>query len=150
MNITHRTATALVLLSISLLISGCCSDDPAAPCTPPSIITTDSGLQYLDMEPGSGPPSEAGDSITVHFETWLADGTQIESSRDRNDPFTFQLDVGMVIAGFDEGTTGMKVGGKRKLFIPPHLAYGENGAGPTIPPNAWLTFIVEVIEIEEE
>jgi FKBP-type peptidyl-prolyl cis-trans isomerase FkpA len=111
-------------------------------------ITTDSGLQYLDLSVGDGAEATGrGQTVTVHYTGWLEDGSKFDSSRDRDDPFSFPLDCRFVIAGWDEGVKGMKVGGKRKLTIPPELGYGAAGAGGVIPPNATLVFEVELLEI---
>jgi FKBP-type peptidyl-prolyl cis-trans isomerase FkpA len=112
-----------------------------------SIITTDSGLQYDDLQVGDGAEATSGKSVTVHYTGWLTDGQKFDSSKDRNDPFTFVLGGGMVIRGWDEGVAGMKVGGKRKLVIPPELGYGARGAGGVIPPNATLVFEVELLNV---
>ena len=115
------------------------------------MITTASGLQYLDTTTGDGPQAEAGKQVTVHYTGWLyADDTQgakFDSSKDRGDPFAFSLGAGMVIRGWDEGVAGMKVGGKRTLIIPPELGYGPRGAGGVIPPNATLKFDVELLGV---
>ena len=112
------------------------------------MITTASGLQYEDMVVGSGAEAQAGDTVSVHYTGWLEDGTKFDSSVDRGVPFEFTLGKGMVIKGWDEGVAGMKVGGKRRLIIPPELGYGASGAGGVIPPNATLIFEVELIEIK--
>lgn len=114
--------------------------------------TTPSGLQYLDIQPGEGIGAKAGQSVAVHYTGWLyEDGertTKFDSSKDHGAPFVFELGDGMVIAGWDEGVQGMKVGGSRQLVIPPDLGYGPRGAGGVIPPNATLLFEVEVLRIE--
>jgi peptidylprolyl isomerase len=111
--------------------------------------TTPSGLRYVDLVAGAGASPQTGDLVTVHYAGTLENGTQFDSSRDRGEPFTFQIGVGDVIAGWDEGVATMKVGGKRKLTIPPDLAYGSRGAGDVIPPNATLIFEVELLEVKE-
>ena len=112
-----------------------------------SEITTPSGLIYLDLSEGEGEAAQAGQRVSVHYTGWLTDGTKFDSSKDRNDPFDFPLGAGHVIRGWDEGVQGMKVGGVRKLTIPPQLGYGERGAGGVIPPNATLVFEVELLKI---
>ncbi|OGO50914.1 MAG: hypothetical protein A2148_02115 [Chloroflexi bacterium RBG_16_68_14] len=106
----------------------------------------DSGLQIIDLQVGDGATAEAGRTISVHYTGWLEDGTKFDSSLDRGQPFEFVLGVGDVIEGWDRGVEGMKVGGKRRLVIPPELAYGEAGRG-SIPPNATLTFEVELLDV---
>lgn len=109
---------------------------------------TDSGLKIEDIVEGEGAVAEAGQLVTVHYTGWLTDGTKFDSSVDRNDPFRFGLGKGMVIRGWDEGVNGMRVGGKRRLEIPPQLGYGARGAGGVIPPNATLVFEVELLAID--
>jgi FKBP-type peptidyl-prolyl cis-trans isomerase FkpA len=111
------------------------------------MITTNSGLKYEDVQEGTGAAAKAGDSIEVHYTGWLTDGKKFDSSLDRGQPFAFQLGAGRVIKGWDEGVAGMKIGGKRKLVIPAALGYGARGAGGVIPPNAELTFEVELLRI---
>jgi len=114
------------------------------------MITTPSGLQYEDTQPGTGNEAKPGQHVHVHYTGWLYDngqqGAKFDSSLDRNDPFAFSLGAGMVIKGWDEGVAGMKVGGKRTLIIPPGLGYGARGAGGVIPPNATLKFDVELLD----
>ena len=113
------------------------------------MITTDSGLKYLDTTVGDGAEALKGQSVTVHYTGWLynndTQGAKFDSSKDRNDPFVFSLGAGMVIRGWDEGVAGMKVGGARTLIIPPEMGYGARGAGGAIPPNATLKFDVELL-----
>ena len=113
--------------------------------------TSPSGLQYEDTLLGDGDTAAAGQHVRVHYTGWLFEdgeqGEQFDSSKDRGDPFHFNLGAGQVIAGWDEGVTGMKVGGTRKLTIPPELGYGARGAGGVIPPNATLVFEVELLAI---
>ncbi len=108
---------------------------------------TDTGLKYEDLVEGEGKVAQANQKVSVHYTCWLTDGTKFDSSLDRNDPFSFPLGGGRVIRGWDEGVQGMKVGGKRKLTIPPQLGYGSTGAGGVIPPNATLVFEVELLGI---
>jgi FKBP-type peptidyl-prolyl cis-trans isomerase len=110
-------------------------------------ISTDSGLRYVDLVEGAGTSPSMGDTVTVHYTGWLENGTKFDSSVDRGQAFEFPLDRGRVITGWDEGVATMKVGGKRKLIIPAHLAYGDRGAGKVIPPGATLIFEVELLGI---
>ena len=104
-------------------------------------------MQIEDIEVGNGAEASAGHSVSVHYTGWLTNGTKFDSSLDRGKPFEFALGGGMVIKGWDQGVAGMKVGGKRKLTIPPELGYGANGAGNVIPPNATLVFEVELLGV---
>ncbi|MGH8675155.1 MAG: FKBP-type peptidyl-prolyl cis-trans isomerase [Burkholderiales bacterium] len=116
-----------------------------------SKTTTASGLVIEELAPGAGAGAQAGSKVTVHYTGWLLyggeKGKKFDSSRDRNDPFGFPLGAGKVIKGWDEGVAGMKVGGSRRLTIPPELAYGARGAGGVIPPNATLVFEVELLGV---
>jgi FKBP-type peptidyl-prolyl cis-trans isomerase len=106
------------------------------------------GFWYTDVALGQGEVASAGRTVTVHYTGWLPNGTKFDSSRDRGEPFAFTLGAGQVISGWDEGVKGMKVGGRRKLVLPPPLAYGDGGAPPAIPPGATLVFDVEVLKVE--
>jgi FKBP-type peptidyl-prolyl cis-trans isomerase FkpA len=108
---------------------------------------TPTGLGIEEIIAGDGEIAEAGQRVTVHYTGWLTDGSKFDSSKDRNDPFEFWLGKGQVIRGWDEGVQGMKVGGTRKLTIPPQLGYGARGAGGVIPPDATLVFEVELLGI---
>jgi peptidylprolyl isomerase len=112
-------------------------------------VTLPSGLRYQDEVVGTGPEPKAGQQVTVQYTGWLDEGgkkgKKFDSSRDRNQPFSFPLGAGQVIKGWDEGVATMKTGGKRTLIIPPALGYGARGAGGVIPPNATLIFDVELL-----
>jgi FKBP-type peptidyl-prolyl cis-trans isomerase FkpA len=110
-------------------------------------MTTPSGLKYDDLAVGSGAEAKAGRTVSVHYTGWLTDGKKFDSSKDRGQPFQFALGAGQVIKGWDEGVQGMKIGGRRKLTIPPGLGYGARGAGTVIPPNATLIFEVELLGV---
>ncbi len=113
-----------------------------------NVVKTPSGLQYEDKVVGKGAAPRQGQTVVVHYTGWLTNGTKFDSSRDRNQPFTFELGAGRVIKGWDEGVASMKVGGRRTLTVPPHLGYGERGFGNIIPPNSTLIFDVELLGIQ--
>ena len=110
------------------------------------LQATGSGLQYAELAPGSGAEATSGQNVTVHYTGWLTNGQKFDSSRDRGSPFSFRLGGGQVIKGWDEGVAGMKVGGRRRLEIPPELGYGSRGVGP-IPGGATLIFAVELLGV---
>ncbi|HZV13500.1 MAG TPA: FKBP-type peptidyl-prolyl cis-trans isomerase [Candidatus Kapabacteria bacterium] len=115
----------------------------------PKMVTTKSGLQYIDEVVGKGAEPKAGQTVTVNYTGWLKDGKKFDSSLDRHQPFDFKLGVGQVIKGWDEGVATMRVGGKRKLIIPPELGYGSRNVGNgLIPPNSELTFEVELLGVK--
>jgi FKBP-type peptidyl-prolyl cis-trans isomerase len=121
---------------------------PGAEIGNATIQKTASGLQYADLAVGNGPAPDTGQRVVVHYTGWLTDGTKFDSSVDRGMPFEFDLGKGNVIKGWDEGVAGMRIGGKRKLIIPPDLGYGARGAGGVIPPNATLVFDVELLGVK--
>ncbi|UCF21631.1 MAG: FKBP-type peptidyl-prolyl cis-trans isomerase [Gemmatimonadota bacterium] len=112
-------------------------------------ITTSSGLKYLIIATGTGPAAEPGRNVRVHYTGWLTDGSKFDSSVDRGEPFEFPLGRGAVIRGWDEGVALMRVGEKRRLIIPPELAYGARGIPGAIPPNATLVFDVELLGVAQ-
>jgi FKBP-type peptidyl-prolyl cis-trans isomerase len=130
------------------------ASEPAAAAAPASTGTENMPMQKIDLAPGNGPEIKSGQNALVHYTGWLYDATapenkgkKFDSSVDRNEPFDFPVGGGMVIKGWDEGVVGMKVGGKRRLVIPPEMGYGARGAGGVIPPGATLVFDVELVEI---
>jgi len=142
-----------------LVVSAACGSDSTGPKDPSELdfdpalgvdlsqmTLTASGLYYQDLVVGEGEEATVQAQITVHYTGWLHDGTKFDSSVDRNQPFTFTLGIGYVIAGWDEGVQGMRVGGKRKLVIPPHLGYGPARNG-SIPGNSTLVFDVELLGV---
>src|SRR5436853_101969 len=141
--------TAVILLILALVawtIPATDGGDKDKKDEKEKVITTKSGLKYVEQKVGTGKEAKSGDKVEVHYTGWLANGKKFDSSRDGNKPFTFDLGKRKVIKGWDEGVAGMKEGGKRKLIIPPDLAYGEDGFPPVIPANATLTFEVELLK----
>lgn len=132
----NRAFALLVILGLA----ACGGDDATSPSDLPPLVS-------LDLEVGDGPVAEVGDAVTVDYVGRLTDGSQFDSSYDRGEPFQFTIGAGTVIPGWEQGVPGMRVGGKRRLTIPPHLAYGSAGRSPAIPPNATLTFDIELIAI---
>jgi peptidylprolyl isomerase len=126
---------------------------PGSPAAPTEVdasqyITGEQGIQYVDLVVGEGPEVTNGQLVVAHYTGWLEDGTKFDSSIDRGEPFTFNLGMGQVIPGWDVGMRGMKVGGTRQLVIPSAMAYGEQGAGGVIPPNATLVFEIELLDAQ--
>ncbi|HLU24230.1 MAG TPA: FKBP-type peptidyl-prolyl cis-trans isomerase [Longimicrobiales bacterium] len=144
-----------ILLALGLVLLAC--GDRPQNAAPPAALDLDldamtataTGLRFRNLAEGSGEPATHGDVVVVHYTGWLLDGTKFDSSRDRDEPFEFQLGTGMVIQGWEEGVAGMMPGGRRQLVIPPDLAYGPRGVPGVIPPNATLVFDVELLEIRD-
>ena len=119
---------------------------PAAPSAARETVPP-SGVRYVDLQLGQGDEAQLGKIVEVHYTGWLQDGTRFDSSRDRAHPFTFRLGSGDAIKGWDEGLLGMKVGGRRKLTIPPELGFGKQGIGSVVPPNAVLYYEFELLGV---
>ena len=133
-----------MLVAIFLLLPAACDD--AAACEE-GVVETSTGLEYEEIECGEGDAAARGDSVTVHYTGTLeSNGEEFDSSRG-GEPFIFEIGGGDVIAGWEEGVAGMRVGGTRKLTIPPELGYGKDGYPPVIPPDATLVFEIELLEI---
>jgi peptidylprolyl isomerase len=142
------------VLALALLgAGGTASAATPAPGAPPAAkvgmkVTTSSGLSYVDEVIGHGAMPVKGQDVTVHYVGMLTDGKIFDASRDHGGPFSFVIGEGNVIPGWDEGVATMRVGGKRKLTIPPQLGYGAAGAGGVIPPNATLIFEIELLAVK--
>ena len=157
-----KISKEIILCAFLCSLSGCFftqdKQEEAEMVKEPAIQTTDSGLQYIILEPTKNSNAQLpkqGQNVVVHYTGWLYDekapdkkGKKFDSSVDRGQPFIFPLGLGRVIKGWDEGVALMKVGEKRRLIIPAHLGYGTRGAGAVIPPNATLVFDVELLEIK--
>jgi FKBP-type peptidyl-prolyl cis-trans isomerase len=143
------------LAFLALILSACGGDEAKSGAAGADFAVDESaltrmpsGLGYQDVVVGTGAEAKQGQVAVVHYTGWLTDGTKFDSSRDRGAPFSFPLGGGQVIAGWDQGVAGMKVGGRRKLVIPPDLGYGPNGMPPVIPASATLVFDVELLELQ--
>ena len=161
----NRPTFCLAMLAV-VALAGCQQGKPgetapppsASPAIPPSAqsaapgareVTTPSGLKYQDLVVGDGAMAEPGNQVEVHYTGWLTNGTKFDTSLDPGGrPYAFTLGAGMVIPGWDEGVKGLRVGGRRRLTIPPDLAYGERGSPPVIPANSTLVFEVELVSVK--
>ena len=139
---------ANAILVMEIILTDVHQPQVATPVNESDYTTTASGLKVYDLEVGQGETPQQGQTVTVHYTGWLSDGSQFDSSVDRNTPLSFVIGSGQVIPGMDEGVAGMKPGGKRQLVIPPDLGYGDSGSGNVIPPGATLIFEVELLEVK--
>ncbi|MGC2477495.1 MAG: FKBP-type peptidyl-prolyl cis-trans isomerase [Candidatus Sulfotelmatobacter sp.] len=153
---TSRVASTAILTLLAVTLCAQTTPHRTTPVRPntnaPTKVTgdgvkTDSGLQYWDIKVGTGAVANDGDRVKVHYTGWFTNGKKFDSTVDANQPYSFTLGKGDVIKGWDEGITGMKVGGKRQLRIPPELAYGDAGFKTIVPPNAILIFDVQLLAV---
>jgi peptidylprolyl isomerase len=147
MRVLTRRDTLAAVAALAAIVPAILTPARAQP-----VMTTPSGLKIIDTQPGTGASPKTGQTCVMHYTGWLYDnatkGKKFDSSVDRKEPFEFKIGVHQVIAGWDEGVSTMKVGGKRTLIIPPELGYGARGAGGVIPPNATLIFDVELLAVK--
>ena len=133
---------------LAVLVAACSQSQAPSGGGSGTEVTTPSGLKYQDTKVGTGPEAKAGQTAVVHYTGWLTDGTKFDSSKDRGQPFSFPLGGGRVIKGWDQGVQGMKVGGRRQLTIPAHLAYGNQSPTPAIKPGETLIFVVDLLGVK--
>jgi FKBP-type peptidyl-prolyl cis-trans isomerase len=145
---SHTNTRRGVLGLIAAPLFASVASKAAAAAQGAKVITTSSGLRYVDVVVGTGATPKPGQTCTVHYTGTLENGRKFDSSRDRNEPFSFVIGQGQVIKGWDEGVSTMKVGGRRTLTVPASLGYGARGAGGVIPPNATLMFEVELLDVK--
>ena len=144
----HRRLCPTALIA-ALLAGATAAAPPPEPEKTPVVVVTPSGLRYADLIVGQGEEAREGKILEVCYTGWLEDRTKFDSTLDRRRPLTLRLGAGDVIKGLDEGLTGMKVGGKRKLIVPPELGFGKEGGGGVIPPNATLIYEIELLAVRD-
>jgi FKBP-type peptidyl-prolyl cis-trans isomerase FkpA len=144
--ILARFLLTVLLLAVAIA-SAFAGQEQGPPETKGKEVVTPSGVKYVDLRIGQGGEAANGKIVEVHYTGWLENGTKFDSSRDRDRPFTFRLGTGDALKGWDEGLLGMKVGGKRKLVIPPELGFGKQGVGSVVPPNAVLLYEFELLAV---
>lgn len=140
-------ATLLCTLGPLTLPASAVQDKGRPGVEPGREVVTPSGVRYVDLRLGQGDEATPGKIVEVHYVGWLQDGTRFDSSRDQDRPLTFRLGAGDALKGWDEGLAGMKVGGRRKLVIPPGLGFGKQGVGSVVPPNAVLYYEFELLGV---
>jgi peptidylprolyl isomerase len=149
-------AVSCAVLAAALLAAGSLSALPKVakarqteptPAPTPQEVVTPSGLRYRDLQVGEGAEAAKGKIVEVHYIGWLEDNTKFDASQDPSHPFTFRIGIDDVIQGWHQGITGMKVGGRRRLVVPPELGYGKQGMGRIVPPNATLIFEIELVNV---
>jgi FKBP-type peptidyl-prolyl cis-trans isomerase len=149
--IPHALVVAAFLAAVGpLLLPAFAGQDrksAAAVAAASRELVTPLGVRYVDLQLGQGDEAQTGKIVEVHYIGWLEDGTRFDSSRDREHPFTFRLGAGDALKGWDDGLLGMKVGGKRKLTIPPELGFGKQGVGSVVPPNSVLHYEFELLAV---
>jgi len=148
---TRSMIMRTTILAFVLLAAGCnlTREYPGEATENPEAVRP-SGLRYIELRPGEGTEAKSGDNVSVHYTGYLMNGKKFDSSLDRGEPITFQLGSGQVIKGWDEGLEGMRVNQKRKLVIPPQLAYDDRGVPGVIPPGSELVFDVELVQVQQE
>ena len=132
---------------LAFVVAGCSTGASVVDTCEPEGVTLDSGVQVRDLVCGTGEPAERGDSVTVSYVGRLADGERFDSTSERGEPLTFRLGVGQVIAGWDEGVAGMRVGAKRQLVIPPESAYDDVGLPPDVPPGGTVVYEIQLLRV---
>lgn len=143
------TLFTAALLTAAFLPPAIAGQDKGQPNASAKEVVTPSGLKYIDLKIGQGEEAATGKIVEVHYVGWLENGTRFDTSRERR-PFTFRLGAGDGIKGWDEGLVGMKVGGRRKLVIPPELGFGKQGVGSVVPPNSVLFYEFELLEVRDD
>ncbi len=145
--VPHALVVASFLAAAGPLLLPAFAGQDRKPAAAIREVVTPLGVRYVDLQLGQGDEAQTGKIVEVHYVGWLEDGTRFDSSRDREHPFTFRLGTGDALKGWDDGLLGMKVGGKRKLTIPPELGFGKQGVGSVVPPNAVLHYEFELLAV---
>jgi peptidylprolyl isomerase len=139
--------TALLAAGSLSALPGVAKARQTEPTPTPQEVVTPSGLRYTDLQVGEGVEAAKGKTVEIHYIGWLEDNTKFDASQDPDHPFTFRIGIDDVIQGWHQGITGMRVGGRRRLVVPPELGYGKQGMARVVPPNATLVFEVELVNV---